>query len=64
MQGLLGYGQDLVLESKNDRSPGKGFEQGCVVVRFASLEEHPGFSAKKEWREPAGCEETMQEATT
>lgn len=48
---------DLGPDSKNDRKPGKGFSQAgewCGVVRFASLEEHPGSRAKKEQREPKG----------
>lgn len=57
MPGLLGCGMDLGPDSKNDRKPGKGFSQAgewCGVVRFASLEEHPGSRAKKEQREPKG----------
>ena len=37
---------------RNDRKPGKGFRKGCGVVRFASLEDRPGSSVKKERREP------------
>lgn len=48
MQGLLGCGQDLGLYSKDHGKPGKGFKQGCGVVVFASWEENPGCSAKKE----------------
>lgn len=48
MQGLLGSGQDLGLDSKNSGKPGKGLEHGCGVVRFAYLEEHPGCNAEKE----------------
>lgn len=45
-------GQVLGLDSKNNGKPGNGFKQGCAVVRFASLEEHPGCNAKKGWKEP------------
>lgn len=44
-QGLLGVGQDLGLDSKNNGKPGKGFKHGWGVVRFASSEEHLCCSA-------------------
>lgn len=63
MQGLPGYSQDLGLDAKNNGKPGNGFEQGCGVVRFASVEEHPPCTAEKEWRRPKGHDETRQEAS-
>lgn len=59
--GLLGVGQDLGLDSKNNGKSGKGFKHGWGVARFASLEEHL-CSAERNGGSPSECEETRQEA--
>lgn len=58
---VVGRIWDLIL--RNDRKPGKGFRKGCAVVRFASLEDRPGYSVKRNAGSPSGCEEARQEAT-
>lgn len=62
MQGLLGCGQDLGLDSKNNGKPGKGFKHGWGMVKFASLEEHLDCSAERNGGSPSEYEEIRQEA--
>lgn len=48
LQGLLGCGQHLGLDSKNKGEPGKGLKHECGVVRFAFFKERHGCNAEKE----------------
>lgn len=47
-----GCARDLGHDSKNNQKAGNRFKRRYSVVRFASLEDHPGCSDEEEWREP------------
>lgn len=48
----------LELDSNNNEKPGKGFKHGRGMVRFASLKEHPGCSARRNGGSPSSVRRT------